>query len=85
MPGKIPPLPQDGIYRAILVIMVLTILFGAVVTLAGHYYFNDPGVSRFGFGVVMVGAVIYLFFRILGRRQAARDETRRTRGDDASD
>jgi hypothetical protein len=76
LPGKIPPFPKDGIYRAILLVMVLTILFGAAVTLAGHYYFHDPAVSRFGFGVVMVGGVIYFFFRILGRREARRQATR---------
>ncbi len=85
MPDRIPPLPDDGIYRAILLVMVLTVIFGAFVTLAGYYYFQSAAISRFGVGVVMVGGLIYLVFRLLGRREARRRATRDEAGGEPPD
>jgi polyferredoxin len=69
-----PPLPKDGIYRAILLALVVTILGGAVVALSGDYYFHDEDVKNTGVGIVLVGGFIYFFFRVLGRREARKRE-----------
>ena len=69
-----PPLPKDGIYRAILLALVITILGGAVVALSGDYYFHDEAVKKTGVGIVLVGGFIYFFFRVLGRREARKRE-----------
>jgi uncharacterized membrane protein YdjX (TVP38/TMEM64 family) len=77
-------MPTDGIFRAILIALVITILSGALLTLAGEYYFQDEGIKRLGVGIVLTGGMIYFFFRVLGRREAKRRQAlaERETGDD---
>ncbi len=77
-------MPNDGIFRTILIALVITILGGALLTLAGEYYFHDEGVRRLGVGIVLTGGLVYFFFRVLGRREAKRREAlaKRETGDD---
>ena len=80
-----PDIPNDGIFRTILVVLVITILGGAILTLSGEYYFHDEGVKNLGVGIVLVGGLVYFFFRVLGRREVKRRQAlseRDAAGDD---
>ena len=82
-----PPDPlQDGLYRAILMVLVASICFGALLTIGAETLWQIPGLSRFGAGVVLVCGAIYGVFRWLGWREARKRAAGRAgsdRGDDA--
>jgi hypothetical protein len=63
-------LPNDGIYRAILWALALTVMAGAVFAIVGESVLHDPVMARVGTGVALVAGAIYAFFRRLGARQA---------------
>lgn len=67
-----PPLPEDGIYRTILWVIVFTIVAGAFLTIGGETVLHDPDVSALGAIVALVGGGLYVFFRWLGMREAKR-------------
>jgi hypothetical protein len=67
-----PPLPSDGIYRAILIVLVATIVIGALVAVAGDTVLENPAMEQVGTGAALIGAVLYIFFRVLGAREARR-------------
>ena len=67
-----PPLPGDGIYRAILLVLVLSICTGAIVVLAGRLVMHNEAVTEAGLWLTTVSAGIYAFFRWLGVREARR-------------
>ncbi len=66
------PLPPDGIYRSILLVLVMTILAGALFALAGEYLLASEAAKTVGVGVVLIAGALYFFFRLLGRREARR-------------
>jgi threonine/homoserine efflux transporter RhtA len=66
------PLPRDGIYLVILRIMVATVLAGALLALLGERVWHDEAISAFGTYVALLAAAIYVFFRVLGQREANR-------------
>jgi len=70
-----PPLPNDGIYRLILWLMVATVICGALLAIAGETLAQDPGLSRLGTGMALIGGAIYAVFRWLGIREARRKRT----------
>ncbi len=72
MPRETPPLPDDGIYRMILIVLVVSLLIGAILALAGDLLWQSPGVSQAGTGLVIVSGLAYVLFRILGAREARR-------------
>jgi membrane associated rhomboid family serine protease len=72
MPQAPNPQPGDGIYRSILWVMVLTVLFGAFLAILGETLFHDQGISRLGAIVALIGGAIYAFFRVLGTRENKR-------------
>lgn len=72
MRGPHPPLPDSGIYRLILWVMVATVVCGAILAIAGETLAQDPGLSRLGTGMALIGGAIYGFFRWLGLREARR-------------
>ena len=72
MSRKSPPLPGDGIYRAILLVLVLSACTGAVVVLVGRLALHNEALSEAGLWLATVSAGIYLFFRWLGAREARR-------------
>ncbi|MGF1608042.1 MAG: hypothetical protein ACFCUQ_01505 [Kiloniellales bacterium] len=81
-----PPFPDDPIYRAILFVLVLSVLAGALLALAGEAWFYDRGISRLGGWIAVVCGALYFFFRWLGRRAALRTKNdRRAEGDDSRD
>ncbi len=77
MTDRPPPLPQDGIYRSILLVLVISVVIGAAVALAGELVYHDEAISRAGAWIAVLSGVIYLIFRILGRREARRQAERR--------
>ncbi len=62
-------MPRDGIYRAILWVLVLTVVAGAALAILGATAARDPIMVRVGAGVALVAGVIYAFFRRLGAKQ----------------
>jgi uncharacterized membrane protein YfcA len=72
MTGPTPADPNDGIYRAILMVLVASVFAGAVLALLGDLYFHNEALKLVGVGTVILAGAIYFFFRFLGRREAAR-------------
>ncbi len=70
MPKERGPLSDDGIYRAILWALVLTIVAGAVVAILGQTLAQDPVMMRVGTGIAFLGGIVYAFFRWLGIHHA---------------
>ena len=64
--------PNDGVYRAILWALALTVVAGAVFAIVGETVLHDPVMVRVGAGAALVGGAIYAFFRRLGARQAGK-------------
>jgi hypothetical protein len=81
-PSPRPSLAGDGIYRAILWVMVVTVIGGAILAIAGETLAQDPALARLGTGMALLGGAIYGFFRWLGIRETRRRqipaETRET-------
>ena len=77
MPRDSPPLPGDGIYQAILVVLVFSVLAGAVLALAGELVWHNEALSQAGTWMALVTGGFYAIFRLLGAREARR----RARGD----
>ena len=65
-------MPGDGIYRAILWVLALTVVAGAILALLGATAAQDPVMVRVGAGVALIAGVIYAFFRRLGAKQSER-------------
>jgi hypothetical protein len=65
-------MPRDGIYRAILWVLVLTVVAGAIVAILGATAAQNPVMVRVGAGVTLVAGVIYAFFRRLGAKKTRR-------------
>ncbi len=70
MPKEPAPLSDDGIYRAILWALVLTVVVGAVVAILGQTLAQDQVMVRVGTGIAFLGGIVYAFFRWLGTRHA---------------
>ena len=66
-------MPKDPIFRTILLCLAATVVCGAILALAGDHYFMDEGVKNVGVGIVLVSGACYLFFRILGAKQAKKE------------
>ena len=65
-------MPDDGIFRAILIVLVLSVVAGVLATLAGDLVFHSPALERTGTGVALVCGTLYFVFRWLGRREMRR-------------
>ncbi len=65
-------MPQDGIYRAILWVLVLTVVAGAAVAILGATAAQDPVMVRVGAGAALIAGLIYAFFRRFGAKQDKR-------------
>ena len=72
MPDDKDRLPNDGVYRAILWALVLTVMAGAVFAIVGETVLHDPVMVRVGTGAALVAGAIYVFFRRLGARRAGK-------------
>ncbi len=65
-------MPQDGIYRAILWTLVLSVLAGAIFAILGETIAHSQAMVRVGAGVALVAGIIYAFFRRLGAKRTKR-------------
>jgi hypothetical protein len=63
---------NDPIYRAILWVLVASVLVGALLTLAGEALFDSRALAAAGLGMAVVCGGLYWVFRLLGRRAARR-------------
>ena len=66
---------RDGIYRAIISLMLANVFVGGLLIVLGEAYFNKPEVTQFGFLLGLAGAVFYLVFRWLAARAARRNSS----------
>ena len=72
MRRETPPLPRDGIYRTILWVLVIDIVIGALLAIAGETLFHNPALNELGAALALIGAALYVVFRFLGAREARR-------------
>jgi len=75
--GDRAPLPDSGIYRTIIFLLVVDVVVGVLIALAGELLWQDPAIKLFGTVLALVGAVLYVFFRWLGAKERRRREGRR--------
>ena len=69
-----PPLPRDGIYRAILWALAVSAIGGVLIAIGAETLLNSPELNRLGAGVAVISGALYGFFRFLGAREAKRRE-----------
>ncbi len=65
-------MPDDGVYRAILIVLVVSVVAGVATMLTGERLFHSPAMETAGAGLALVSGAVYFFFRWLGRREARR-------------
>ncbi len=65
-------MPRNGIYRAILWVLALTVVAGATIAILGETIAHSQAMVRVGAGVALLAGVIYAFFRRLGAKQSKR-------------
>ena len=79
-PPQDPTDPEDPrrepIYRAILAVLALSVVAGALLALTGESLFESRALANAGFGMGVVCLVLYWVFRLLGRRAARRQQGR---------
>ena len=66
------PLPDDPIYRAVLIVLMGSVVIGAIAAITGELVFRIPALSQAGGWITVVCGAIYFVFRWLGRREAKR-------------
>lgn len=76
-------MPNDGLFRAILLVLVVSALLGAAIMLAGEYFLQSPEVVRLGTGIAIVCGGLYFFFRLLGKREMRRRKNRAATQEDS--
>jgi hypothetical protein len=76
--------PGDGIYLAILYVLVGSVIFGAALALAGGSLYRDEIMKNTGAGIVIVCGALYFVFRWLGRREMTKRKQSRS-GNDGPD
>ena len=69
-------MPGDGLFRAILLVLVVSAMLGAAIMLTGEYVLQSPEAVRLGSGIALVCGALYFFFRLLGKREMRRRERR---------
>ena len=70
-PGHNDP-RREPVYRAILMVLVASVLVGAIVTLTGETLFGSRALASAGLGMAVICGVLYWVFRLHGRRAAQR-------------
>lgn len=73
-PEPYPEPPKSGIYWTILAVLVGDVVIGAVIALFGDLVLKNEAIKLFGVGLALLGAVLYVFFRIWGRKWLERRE-----------
>ena len=70
---------QDPIYQGILWVLVASVLAGAVLTLTGETLFDSRALATAGLGLAVICGALYWFFRLLGKRRAAKQRSKTDR------
>ena len=63
---------DEPIYRAILAVLIASVLGGGLLTLAGEPLFGSRALANAGLGLAVVCGLLYWVFRLIGRRAARR-------------
>ncbi len=63
---------SDPVYRAVLIVLVASVMAGALLAVAGEYHFDSPAMRQVGVGATVVSGAIYFLFRWLGKRARRR-------------
>ncbi len=77
VPDDKDQLPNDGVYRAILWALVVTVMAGAVFAILGETVLHDPVMVRVGTGAALVAGASNAFVRRLGARRAGKGDAGR--------
>jgi hypothetical protein len=85
MAGPRASLPNESIYRAILIVLGVSLLAGVAIALVGEYMLHSEPVSQAGAWLAIVSGAIFFFFRWLGRRETRRGAAEREERRDPSD
>lgn len=76
-------MPNDGLFRAILLVLVVSAMAGAAIMLAGEYFLQSPEAVRLGTGIAIVCGGLYFIFRLLGKREMKRRKNRAAAQEDS--
>ena len=82
MPTSPPPPHKDGIYLAILWVLAISTALGAALLVAGATLLQAEPLVMLGAGITVICGSLLLFFRWLGRRNAAQAQTTSTESGD---
>jgi hypothetical protein len=63
---------DDGIFRAILAVLAVSVVAGALLSLTGELLFASRVLANAGLGMAVIAGAAYWAFRLLGRRAAER-------------
>jgi hypothetical protein len=63
---------DDGIFRAILAVLAVSVVAGVLLSLAGEVLFASRPLANTGLGMAVIAGAAYWVFRLLGRRAAER-------------
>src|SRR3546814_19409126 len=72
---------DEPIYRAILAVLVGSVLAGAVLALTGEPLFDSRPLANVGVGMAVLCFLLYWVFRFIGRRAARRRDAERHDGE----
>lgn len=67
-----PPLPDEPIWRWILIVLLVSTTVSVLLMLGATYAWRDPVLADVAGWSALVTAGLYLFFRWLGAREARR-------------
>ena len=76
-------MPNDGLFRAILLVLVVSAMLGAAIMLAGEYFLQSPEAALLGTWIAIVCGGLYFFFRLLGKREMRRRKNRAAAQEDS--
>lgn len=79
-----PPEPRpedDPLYRAVIAVLVGTVMLGAVLTLSGEALFGSRPLASVGLGMAVLAGIAYWGLRLKARAAARRQDARKD-GDD---
>ncbi len=67
-----PPLPDEPIWRWILIVLIASTVAATLLAFAAESLWQQPDLARVAGWSAIVTAALYLFFRWLGAREAAK-------------
>ncbi|WP_422369257.1 hypothetical protein [Pelagibius sp.] len=74
-----PDPESDGLYRAIMLVLIGSILLGAVLTLSGEAVFGSKPLANVGLGMAVLAGIAYWGLRLKARAAQRKAEERSER------